>query len=225
MATVLDPRAPSVAAEYARYIDGDVFGKVVARNLLINVLGYAAEKVYTPIGRYGDAATKYANSANVVNDPGDGHVETPQGRVTFEIKLARINMGNRKSGTLAENWAFVNILHTPAKVPKTYDVLIAIGLRSLGFEDEKYWSHLQSTDGELRKLGLPCRLDALPHEKDFLTFCSFFIVPRAAVRTNYFRVNADRVDRTPHKTYRAWGHDDVRCKEVWGNALRAVREV
>jgi hypothetical protein len=225
MTTVLDPRAPSAAAEYARYIDGDLLGKIVTRNLLINVLQYPADKIYTPIGRYGDAATKYVGPAEVVNDPGDGHVDTPHGRVTFEIKIGRINMGNRKTWKLAENWAFVNILHTPAKMPKAYDILIAIGLRLLGLEDENYWSHLQSTYGNLRNRGLPCRLDALPHERDFLSLCSFFITPRADVPTNYFRINVDRVDQSIHKAYRAWGYDEQRCREVWAKALEVVRGV
>ena len=139
MVGFLDLLAPNVAAEYARYIDGDLLGKLIAKNFLVNRLGYASEAVLTPLGRYGDARAKYATPGTVIHDPGDGHVHTTQGRISYEVKCARINMGNRHTGNTAENWAFVNLLTTPAKVPKSYDVLIAIGIATLGLEDELGW--------------------------------------------------------------------------------------
>jgi hypothetical protein len=222
MNSALDPNSPSIAAEYARYLDGDILGKIITRNFLLNLVGLKQAAIFIPVGRYGNAREKYLEGGVVQNDPGDGHVDIQGRRVTFEIKLARINMGNRKTGSLAENWAFVNILHTPAKAPKSYDILIAIGLRTLGLEDDRFWSHSKEVHRNLRAREIPAREDALPHEPDFLSLCSFFVVPRAEVATNYFRINVDLVDKSPHARYRAWGHDAKQCTQVWQSAVAGL---
>lgn len=97
------------------------------------MLGYTDDQVHIPLGRYGDAGAKYdKDKPNVVkHDVGDGHVTTDWGRITFEIKCARINIANRYLGQTKGNWAFANIRSTPAKVEKKFDVLIAIGLLRL----------------------------------------------------------------------------------------------
>jgi hypothetical protein len=222
MSSVLDPAAPGVDAEYARYIDGDLLGKIIARNLLTNVIGHSPADIFTPIGRYGDADVKYADASRVASDPGDGHVETAQGRVTFEIKLSRLNMGNRKTNQLAENWAFQNILRTPGRVDKRYDILIAIGLNSRGLEDREYWQHLKATHAALMKAGHPSNEDAMPHEREFLSRCSFFVLPRKWAPTNFFRINVHTVERKRYGRYRAWGHDEQRCRAVWNDALKGL---
>ncbi len=222
MVEILDPRAPSATAEYARYLDGDLLGKILARNLLVNRLGYKPESIFTPLGRYGDARVKYS-AAGVVHDPGDGHIEIDGKRLTFEVKFARVNIANRARGETAKNWAFVNLKHSPGKAEKKYDILIAIGALTLGLEDENYWLNLNSVLLSLRERGLAANIDAMPHELDYLSLCSFFVMPMMELPTNYFRVNIDSVERSRYGRYRACGHDYPRCKEVWDNALGAVR--
>lgn len=224
MVKILDPNAPSQTAEYARYLDGDLIGKILTRNFLVNRLGYKSESVFTPIGRYGDARVK-TDQFGVVRNPGDGHIEIDGMRITFEVKFARINIANRARGEKAKNWAFVNLKHSPGKAKKNYDVLIAIGALTLGLEDENYWRELNSVLSGLRLRALPTNIDAMPHETDYLSLCSFFIIPMRKLPTNYFRVNIDSVEGSQYGKYRAWGHDEARCKEVWGNALKVVREV
>ena len=219
----LDPAAPSIAAEYARYIDGDLLGKVITRNFLVNRLGFSHTDVYTPIGRYGDAMVKYATPGKVAHDAGDGHVDTDDGRVTFEIKFARINIANRARGSSSENWAFAKLLTSPGKVPKTYDLLIAIGILTLGLEDERYWHHLSQVHERLRADGCRANVEALPHEPDYLSICSFFILPRTRVPTNNFRISVGAVEASNYGQQRAWGHDEPRCRTVWNNALCALR--
>jgi hypothetical protein len=224
MAEILDRHAPSEAAEYARYLDGDLIGKILARNFLVNRLGYTPESIFTPLGRYGDARVKYSASG-VTHDPGDGHIEIDGKRLTFEVKFARVNIANRARGETAKNWAFVNLKHSPGKAEKRYDILIAIGSLTLGLEDENYWRDLTSVLADLRERGLPANIDAMPHELDYLSLCSFFVVPMEALPTNYFRVNVDSVENSQYGKYRGWGHDHTRCKEIWGSAVGAVRGV
>lgn len=224
MTDVLDPLAPSETAEYARYLDGDLIGKILARNLLVNRLGYKPESIFTPLGRYGDARVKYGASG-VVHDPGDGHVEIDGKRITFEVKFARINIANRARGETAKNWAFVNLKHSPGKTPKKYDILIAIGALTLGLEDENYWHDLNSVLGNLRERHLPANIDAMPHESDYLSLCSFFVMPMSKLPTNYFRVSVHAIENSHYGKFRAWGHDEARCKVIWRNALEVVHGV
>jgi hypothetical protein len=159
MSGFLDATAPSIEAEYGRYTDGDLLGKLITRNLLINRLEYGPEAVYIPVGRYGDATKMYAVPGTVAQDPGDGHVEIEGQQITFEVKCARLNIANRSAGQTAENWAFVNVQHSPGKAEKSYHVLIAIGVYALGLEDGRYWNHLLATHERLSKLGHASRVE------------------------------------------------------------------
>ncbi|TAM40484.1 MAG: hypothetical protein EPN61_11210 [Burkholderiaceae bacterium] len=225
MTGFLDPQAPNSIAEYSRYIDGDLLGKLIAKNFLVNRVGYQSSDVSTPLGRYGDAARKYAIEGGAVHDPADGFVETKIGAVSYEVKCARINIANRYKGESKENWAFVNLSTTPAKKPKSYGVLIAIGITTLGLENERYWEHLHDLLTTLHEARIPARVDALPHEEDFLSLCSFFVLPMSEIRTNYFRVNLNSVEASRYGQYRAWGHDRARCLSVWEAALGKLSRV
>lgn len=218
----LDPAAPSISAEYVRYLDGDLLGKLVVRSLLINRLGYAAADVFTPIGRYGDAHPKYANTTAVTHDPGDGHIQLAVGRITFEVKCARVNIANRSRGATTENWAFVNLVHSPGKTPKSYDVLVAVGVYVLGLEDHRYWEHLASACANLTKAGHSARIDALPHEEPFLSLCSFFVIARKHLPANYFRVNVVRARSGAYGKYQFWGYEHDRAKSIWTAAAAAA---
>lgn len=224
MTGFLDLSAPNTAAEYARYVDGDILGKLIVRNFLVNRIELPAESIFTPVGRYGDAAVKYATAGSVTHDPGDGHVDLPTGRLTFEIKLARINIANRARGGSDENWAFVNLKHSPGKAEKSYRLLVAVGLSTLGLEDERYWTHLRQLDAELRARGLSSRLDALPHEEEYLNRCSFFLIPRTCLTYNYFRVNLKSVDKSTYASFLARGFDPAGCHRQWANAVKVCNE-
>lgn len=218
----LDPSAPSVRAEYVRYLDLDLLGKIIAKNLLLNRLGYSPSAVQIPLGKFGDAKAKYMPGA-VTHDLGDGHIETEQGRLSFEVKCARINIANRSLGHTAENWAFQGLLTTPGKSNKKYDILIAIGIRQLGLEDHRYWGHLEHTLQYLQLKGRPYKIDARPHEEVFLSLCSFFVLPLSHIKHNYFRINLNSIERSRYAAYQAWGYDEQRCREVWQEALKVIR--
>jgi hypothetical protein len=218
MSGCLDNNAPSIDAESGRYLDGDILGKVITKNFLLNVIGYEAGQVYIPVGRYGNAAEKYDASGRIQPDLGDGHVQTSQGRVTFEIKCARINIANRYKLESAENWAFVNIKTTPAKVPKAYDVLIAIGLHTLGLEDSNYWTHLEQLREQYRAQGREMLPTAQPHEQAYLPLCTFFLLRREELKTNYFRLTLRSMGKSAYNEVAANGDDLRRCKELWARA-------
>jgi hypothetical protein len=220
---ILDPLAPSIRAEYVRYLDLDLLGKIITRSLFLNRLGYSPSVLHIPLGRYGDAKVKYAKPGAVVRDLGDGHIETDQGIITFEVKCARINIANRSRGYTAENWAFQGLLTSPGKSDKKYDVLIAIGIRQLGLEDQRYWGHLQAMHQYLQSEGRPSNIDAWPHEAAFLSLCSFFIVARTHIVKNYFRINVRSIEKRKYAECQAWGYDEERCRAVWQEALETIR--
>ena len=220
----LDPLAPSIMAEYVRYLDLDLLGKIVTKNLFLNRLGYSSDVVRIPLGRYGDAKVKYAKAGAVIHDLADGRIETDQGIITFEVKCARINIANRSNGGVEENWAFTCLHTSPSKASaKKYDVLIAIGIRELGLEDQHHWPYRQQVHEDLQFAGRPSSIHAWPHEDAFLSTCSFFIVPRSGVLTNYFRANVKAIEKCKYAAYQAWGYDEARCRSVWQNALQTTR--
>lgn len=216
----LDPLAPSIVAEYVRYLDFDVFGKILTKNFLVNRLGYAESAIHIPIGRYGDTTTKYG-SGGFVQDLADGYLDTEQGRIVIEVKCARINIANRSAGGSEYNWGFTSLLHSPGKAEKEYDILIAIGVQTLGLEDDRYWEHLEWIHTHPPSMGTRSDVNAWPHETAYLNLCSFFVIPRACVKNNYFRVMLQRLDTCRYATYQAWGYDENKCRAVWNHALDA----
>lgn len=149
-------------------------------------------------------------------------VQTAEGSVTIEIKCAGINIANRSLGGRGENWAFQGLLRTPGKAEKEYDILIAIGIRQLGLEDDRYWIHLQETRRYLQSKNIRCEIDAWPHEALFLSLCSSFVVPRGYVKSNYFRVAINSLHLSAYTDYQTWGYDDQRCQSVWRHAVKQM---
>ncbi len=229
----LDQSAPSAEAEYSRYVDGDVLGKLITKNFLLNRAGYSAEQVIIPVGRYGDAKDKYSTKWKKSNDLGDGYIidaNSPTDRLTFEIKCARVNIANRYLGQpkekQKENWAFTNILTSPAKEKKSYDILIAIGIGTLGLEDEGYWKHFEElVQKKYQSEGRHVSLGAKPHQSEFLSLCSFFIIPFSEIPTNGFRLNIQSIPKSKkYSCFHARGDDSAGCKRVWDYAISQAHQ-
>lgn len=224
MTGFLDKSAPSVEAEYSRYLDGDILGKLITKNFLINRIGYSEDNVILPVGRYGDAEAKYDTNGIVEQDPGDGYLIEANHKITFEIKCARINIANRYLGQEAENWGFTNILKSPSKAEKKYDILIAIGVLVLGLEDMRYWDYLKNIQDKYRSEGRKVLLDAKPHQSEYLSICSFFIIPFGEIPTNFFRLTIPRISKSKYAKYWAWGDDVDECIKVWNYALNKAMQ-
>lgn len=220
MAGFLDKNAPSPEAEYSRYLDGDILGKMLAKNFLVNRIGYPVEKIAIPLGRYGDSASKYSDLNSIVVDPGDGYIETEMGFFSFEIKCARINIANRHKSQVAENWAFNNILKSPAKAAKKFDILIAIGVQVLGLEDERYWEHLQNSRERILKAKKEFSLNVQAHESDFLNVCGFLVIPFDEIKTNHIRLTLPAIPKSPYYQYFSPGTDSDRCSSIWEAACK-----
>ena len=54
MSGFLDKGAPSTEAEYIRYLEGDIFGKIIFKNFALNILKIPERDVKIPIGKWGD---------------------------------------------------------------------------------------------------------------------------------------------------------------------------
>ena len=42
---------PSICAEYFRYVEKDILGKILFKNFFLNVLNFPEEAIYIPLGR------------------------------------------------------------------------------------------------------------------------------------------------------------------------------
>jgi len=215
----LDKSAPSIDVEYSRYMDSDILGKIITKNFLINRLGYKQNQIYIPVGRFGDAAVRYSTKG-VKYESGDGILRLKNRSLIFEIKCARINIANRHLGHIQENWAFANLLKTSTGDKRKYDVLILIGVMTLGLEDSEYWEHLKKIKEEYYLAGRKMVIKSRPHEKEFLSICSFFVIPFSEVPNNYFRCTIRRILKNKFSKYQSWGDDISLCKQIWNYAAK-----
>lgn len=213
----LDKNAPNPVAEYSRYIEGDILGKIVLKSFLVHLIGVSEKDIYIPLSRYGDIDTPRALTA-------DAQVRISGKWLDVEIKCAHVNIANRTRGDTNENWAFGKLLVTDARRTKQkYDVLFAAGVLALGLEEPDYWEYLKELKSRHKRAGREFKIDAAPHETDFLTRCGFFVIPHADVSTNYFRITVSAIPESRYNSYFAWGHDRRRAKEIWRSALAASR--
>jgi hypothetical protein len=215
MAGFLDVGAPTVNAEYGRYVDGDLLGKIVFKNFMHNRLGFEKDAIRIPLGRFGDAGSAW-------NCCADAQVAVGKRWLDIEIKCARINIPNRARGGLNENWAYAKILRTSTGERKRFDVIFFIGVRTLGMEDPRYWKYMREVARECDSARVPFRQNAMPHQEEFLSICSFIIMPRAKVPEHYFRVMLSALPESTYSKYQAWGHDPTRCRTRWKSALRSI---
>jgi hypothetical protein len=54
MSGFLDEFAASIEAEYTRYLDPDLLGKIVFKKFALNVLGIEKDSIKIPLSRHGD---------------------------------------------------------------------------------------------------------------------------------------------------------------------------
>lgn len=211
----LDRQAPSPEAEYVRFLEGDVFGKLILKSYLVRVIGIDESNIRIPIGKWGDMD---AESHGVA----DASVFIEGSWLTIEVKLARLNIANKTKGQTQTNWAFNNILRSPSKATKAYDILFAVGVNVLGFENPGYWAHFRRTVSELAAVDPTLSEQILPHEPAFLNLCGAFVLPFASIPNNHFRVTVRALSASSFSKYFSLLNDRVRCKELWASALAAT---
>jgi hypothetical protein len=175
----LDPRAPSIEAEYTRYLDNDILGKILFKNLCRNVLRFPDDELYVPLGKWGDIGGRLVPKADAV-------IEQAGRRLEIEVKCAKVNIANRYAGRTRKTWSFGRFLTTPAGQRREFDIAVGIGVMLLGLEEPRYWEYLDQYKRELQLKQILVAPHAQPHEAMFLPMCGFFIMPLEAVRTNRF---------------------------------------
>ena len=215
MAGFLDSYAPSITAEYTRYVEGDALGKIIFKNFLLHRVGLPERDIYIPRGRHGDVESDRRLLADV-------QICVDGSWKDIEIKCARINIANRFLGAKNENWGFISLLTTGRiKQPKSYDIAIAIAVQILGHEEPGYWSYLEQLASKVNQKGTTkFTVETMPHEEAYLNICGFFILPYAEIETDYFRVNRKALGSCRYARFFAWGHETDRCREIWESAGR-----
>ena len=96
----LDKSAVSVEAEYTRYLDPDILGKIVLKNFAMNVLGIDERHIRIPISRQGDLGN--------YKDFCDAGIRVGSRTYSVETKCSRHNVA-KKSRINAEpspRWLF-----------------------------------------------------------------------------------------------------------------------
>ncbi|MNZ52431.1 hypothetical protein D3C78_702770 [compost metagenome] len=139
-AGILDKIGNITDDEYISYLDGDILGKLIFKNFLINIANIPAEHIHIPAGRFGKKSEKYKEIGEVQYPFGDGHVDIGGHKINFEIKLSRLSETNKHLGRKDEYWAFSNTIKSSKNRAKNYDLLIAIGINVLDFGEERRFS-------------------------------------------------------------------------------------
>lgn len=218
MSGFLDPNAVSVIAEYTRYLDPDILGKIVLKNFAIHVLGLESRDIRVPVSRHGDAGN--------YKDFCDAGIRLRGRTYSLETKCSRHILA-KKTRVLSPSprWNFGRLLYSArSRRQRTdYELLFAVGIDSPGFEDSAaYWRHLHAIRTKHRKEGRPFSFSVWPHEPAFLERCGFFIIPRVAIRVDQLDVTLAAIERRPDFEFFSWGHDIQRLRAVWQHALAIV---
>lgn len=159
----LDPNAVSIEAEYTRYLDSDILGKIVLKNFAINVLGLDSRDIRAPVSRHGDVGN--------YKDFCDAGIRIHGRTYSIETKCSRHILAKKtRVVSPSPRWNFGKLLYSArSRRQRTdYELLFAVGVDSPGFEDsEAYWKHLHSMRTR--------------HLKDRSTFRFFRLAPRGTV--------------------------------------------
>lgn len=214
----LDPNAVSIEAEYTRYLDPDILGKIVFKNFALNVLGLDARNIRIPVSRHGDVGNyKDLCDAGVRIGARMYSVETKCSRHTVAKKTRLVDPSPR--------WNFSKLLRSArsGNEKSEFEILFAVGINTPGFEDsEAYWRHLHRLRKESLGAGRPFDFSVWPHDAAFLTRCGFYIIPRVAIRVNQLDVTIAAIERRSDYQFFSWGEDFQRLRAVWQHAVDIV---
>jgi hypothetical protein len=214
----LDPNALSIEAEYTRYLDPDILGKIVLKNFAINVLGLEPKHVRIPVSRHGDVGNyKDLCDAGIRIGPRIYTVETKCSRQTVAKKTRLLDPSPR--------WNFSKLLRSArsGNDKADFEILFAVGINSPGLEDsEAYWRHLHALRKKKLAEGRAFDFSVWPHDAAFLERCGFYIIPREAIRVNQLDVTLAAIERRSDYEFFSWGDDFKRLREVWRHAVDVV---
>lgn len=216
MSGFLDPHAVSVEAEYTRYLDPDILGKIVLKNFATNVLGLDPKRIRIPLSRLGDLGT--------YKDACDAGVRFENRTYNVETKCSRWVVATRCKANPSPRWAFSGLLHSArGRERSEYDLVFAVGINAPGLEDSLgYWKHLHSLKKEHEAEGRSFELSVWPHHQAFLSRCGIYILPREVISKNHFDVTIRTLSQRQDFDFFSWGHDIRRLRYVWQRAIDRV---
>ena len=215
----LDPLAVSLEAEYTRYLDPDILGKIVLKNFAINVLGIDEKNIRIPVSRHGDLGN--------YKDFSDAGIRIGSRTYSVETKCSRHTVSKR-SRSIAEpspRWMFSGLLHSSSKKKERcdYELLFAVGVDSPGFEDSQgYWKHLYALRKKHLAEGRSFDFSIWPHDPAFLARCGFYIMPRTAIRVNHMDVTIHKKHKGKDDEFFGWGNDISRLRGCLKSDLNLV---
>ena len=216
MSGFLDLNAPSIIAEYSRYLDSDILGKIIFKNFFLNVLRFREEEIYLPLGR----SPRYDERKLC----GDAQVLFRGRWLNVEIKTSHVVIVHPNSSRPLKCWSFSRMLYTSHKKEKSpYDFAFAVGIHSRGLGDPKYWEDL-NIPVKSHKNGENCYdPEALPHESSYLSRCGIFLLPHMRIRRNVVAVTIRAIENTSYGEFFSWGHDREQCRRIWVRTLHEIR--
>jgi hypothetical protein len=219
MSGFLDSYAVSIKAEYTRYLDADILGKIVFKNFALNVLGIEEESIRIPLSRRGDLGT-YKDSA-------DAGIRFENRSYSVETKISRWIVQKRNKIDPIPRWSFSGLKHSAKGTERgQYDLVFAVGINAPGLEDSiGYWRHLLSLKKEAEKEGRDFDLSVWPHEPEFLNQCGIYVLPRKFIFKHLKNTPYITIRTIPERRdydFFSWGHDIPRLRKIWQRAIRVV---
>jgi hypothetical protein len=217
MSGFLDLGAPSVLAEYSRYLDSDILGKILFKNFFLNVLRFREDELYVPLGR----SARYDDRKLC----GDAHVLVQGHLLNAEIKVSHVNIVHPKSSRPLKCWSFSRMLYTTRKREKIpFDFAFAIGVHSRGLGDPEYWEDLRNSTRPRQSRTKNFDPETLPHESSYLSRCGIFLLPHRYIQRNTVAVTIHAIERCPYDRFFSWGDDIKKCRRIWMETLRTIRK-
>ncbi|MEO7933137.1 MAG: hypothetical protein ABIT76_08265 [Chthoniobacterales bacterium] len=215
----LDTSAVSIPAEYARYLDPDILGKILLKNFAMNVLGIREKDIRIPISRQGDEGN--------YKDLCDAGIRIGGRSYSIETKLSRQIMSakSRRTADPAARWNFSKLKRSSASGAERcdYEILFAVGILGPGLEDSReYWKYLHALRKRELAAGRPFDYSTWPHDAAFLTRCGFYIMPRREIRRNQMDITIRKIPHGKSDEFFGWGHDFARLRGLWDRATRAA---
>jgi hypothetical protein len=219
MSGFLDPYAVSIEAEYSRYLDADLLGKILFKNFALNVLGIKDDAIRIPLSRQGDLGN--------YKDLSDIGILFENRPYRIETKISRWVVQKRNKINPIPRWAFSGLKHSANGTERSqYDLVFAAGIHAPGLEDSLgYWRHLYSLKAAAKEEGRDFDLSAWPHEHKFLNLCGIYILPRqfisAHCKNNQYITVRALENRSDYEFF-GWGYDIPRLRKVWQHAIQVV---
>jgi hypothetical protein len=223
MEWLLDPKAPSIAAEYGRYLDGDFLGKILFKNTAENIFGIP---VFGDGNQIPSGSQRHEGRPHHL--PGDALIRVHGRPAHVEIKFSHLLIDKHPDYRRGDTWQFAYCRYTSKarRAKLHYDILFAIGLLAPPAGEDEYWG-IDSFRRLAGRNNVPIcdsdiDLEALPHESRFLSRCGVFCMPFKEIEANTMRPAVRRITKYKYNEYFAWGHDTNGIKRIWDRAVNAI---